>query len=188
MAQDNFLQRKNDVLSKIDKSSKGGWDVHIKSLCEKINEMENYYTTSSCSGRIVIMVDQEKKGKGLFIFVSHEKISFKKLKEVILKMDLSKNIKFKQDPCILHIACGDVESAKELYEKGKSASWKRSGIITFGRNTVVELNSTEKLEFPLVQDGKLLVNDDFLKVIVKKANKKLEKSWKSIEKLRESFS
>ena len=66
MQQDNFLQRKNDLLNKKDKSSIGKWDEKIATLCEVINKKDNYYTTSSCSGRIVVMVDQEKKGSGLF--------------------------------------------------------------------------------------------------------------------------
>ena len=82
---DGFLQRKKDVLSKIDKSSIGKWDEKIISLCEKINSKENYYTTSSCSGRILLMVDQSKKGEDLFLFVSHDKVSFKELKEKLIE-------------------------------------------------------------------------------------------------------
>ena len=63
---DRFLQRKKAILKKLDKSSKGDWDEKIISLCDKINSNDNYYTTSSCSGRIIIMKDVVKKGKGLF--------------------------------------------------------------------------------------------------------------------------
>jgi len=63
---DNFSKRKKDVLSKIDKSSKGGFDEKIVKLCEKINRLDNYYTTSSCAGRVVIMVDKEKKRRESF--------------------------------------------------------------------------------------------------------------------------
>jgi tRNA(Phe) wybutosine-synthesizing methylase Tyw3 len=42
---------------------------------------------------------------------------------------------------------------------------------------------TNKLEFPLIRDGKILVNDGFLKEIVKVSNKNLEKSWKQIKDL-----
>ncbi len=58
---DRFQQRKKDILSKRDKSYKGNWDKHIKNLCDKINLSRNYCTTSSCSGRVVLMIDQEKK-------------------------------------------------------------------------------------------------------------------------------
>lgn len=58
---DQFIQRKKDVLSKKDKSSIGKWDYKIISLCEKINGNGNYYTTSSCSGRVIILKEERKK-------------------------------------------------------------------------------------------------------------------------------
>ena len=188
---DSFLQRKQDVLSKIDKSSIGKWDEKIASLCRKINLKDNFYTTSSCSGRILLMIDQDKKGEDLFVFVSHEKISFNQLKEelwVLLKKEPNmvenrKRIKFKLEPCILHIACKTIDDAKVLFEKGKEAGFKRLGIIGTSHGFTFELNSTEKLEFPIIQNKKLLVDDNFLKIIVEDANKKLEKSWEKLKRL-----
>ena len=216
MPRDNFLQRKQDVLLKIDKSSKCDWDKKIVSLCKKINSSENYYTTSSCSGRVAIMIDQEKKGKGLFLKRYHDLISFTQLKKDlgnitklhseahgIDKKKLIKKtnglisfkrirvsdergnlIKFKQEPCILHVACKSFDDAEKIYEKAKQGGWKRSGIIASGKRFVVEMNGTEKLEFPVIEKGKILVSDDFLKIIVEKSNENLKKSWEKIDKLR----
>lgn len=179
-----FQKRKKDVLSKLDKSSIGKWDEKIAKLCDKINSLGNYYTTSSCSGRIILMVDQEKKGKDLFVFVSHDKVSFDKfMKEINLALEKNKEIKFKLEPCILHVSCETLEDAEELYEKAKLSGWKKSGIIGVKNGFTVELNSTEKLEFPIIQNKKILVSDEFLKIVIDEANKKLEKSWMKIEKL-----
>lgn len=183
----NFQQRKKDVLSKIDKSSIGKWDEKILGLCEKINSLENYYTTSSCSGRIVLIKCSDKKGPDLFEFVSHDFIDFTKLKGSLDKIEYEGAVKFKSEPCIIHIACSDLESAEELLNKGREAGWKRSGILSLGKNIIVELNSTEKLEFPIMKNGKVLVDDDFLKLIVHGANNNLKKSWEKIEKLEESI-
>jgi len=185
----SFQQRKKDVLSKIDKSSVGKWDEKIISLCEKINSTENYYTTSSCSGRIILMIDQEKKGENLFLFISHDKISFSQLKnEIIEAVKKNKKIKFKLEPAIIHIACKTLEDAEELFEIGKNAGWKRLGIIGTRNGFTFELNSTEKLEFPIIKNKKILVDDDFLKIIVDDANKKLEMNWGKIKKLEMGFS
>jgi tRNA wybutosine-synthesizing protein 3 len=184
----SFQQRKLDILSKIDKSSIGKWDEKIISLCKRINSKENYYTTSSCSGRIVLMIDQEKKGEDLFLFVSHDKISFNKLKdELISALKKNKNVKFKMEPCILHIACETLEDAEKLFEIGKNAGWKRLGIIGTRNGFTFELNSTEKLEFPIIQNKKILVDDNFLKIILEDANKKLEMGWEKIKKLEKEF-
>jgi len=180
----NFQQRKKDVLSKLDKSSIGKWDEKIISLCDKINYLENYYTTSSCSGRILLMIDQEKKAENLFLFVSHDKVSFKKLKEELNSaLKKNKNVKFKMEPCILHVACESLEDAEKLFEIGKNAGFKRLGIIGTSHGFTFELNSSEKLEFPIIQNKKILVDDEFLKITVDEANKKLEKSWMRIRNL-----
>lgn len=176
----SFNQRKRDVLSKLDKSSKGDWDKRIKELCDKINSLENYYTTSSCSGRVVVMVDQDKKESDLFRFVSHDKVSLKELNG--LKSN-NETLKFKQEPCIIHIACKTLVDAEKIYDLGKKAGWKKSGIISSGKRFVVELNGTERVEFPFSLKGKLLVSDEFLRIVVKKVNSNLEKSWEKIEKL-----
>jgi len=187
MVENLFIQRKKSILKKSDKSSIGGWDEKIKVLCDKINKSEDFYTTSSCSGRILLMIEQEKKSPNLFIRVWHDKISFREFKEELENLVKSKNkksIKFKFEQPILHIACKNLEGASELLEKAKHLGFKRSGILTAGKNIILELNSTEKIEFPIVKKGKVLVDDKFLNLIVKMSNEKLEKGWKKIEKLK----
>jgi len=229
-----FQQRKQEVLNKKDKSSIGFWDEKISKLCEKINSFEEYYTTSSCSGRIIVMIDSDKKCPGLFKFVSHDLISFDelwgKISSLSLEIDCSESeqvqdsslgkivkkknltnedlvinseclrknltksileqgqdLKFKQEPPILHIACKDLESAEKLLNLGRKAGWKKSGILSLGKNIIVELNCSWKLEFPLVKEGKLLVGEEFLKEVLRKANRNLEKGWGKIEKLGEEL-
>lgn len=213
MLKDKFLKRKQDVLSKIDKSFKSKWDEKIVKLCEKINCSERYYTTSSCSGRVVLMIDDDKKKGNLFLKIYHDLINFNQLKKDLMKIaslfpDINKKqltkedrglidskkirasdnergnlIKFKMEPCILHVACRSLEDTQKLYDKAKLAGWKKSGVIALERRFVVELNSTEKLEFPIIEKNRILVDDDFLKIVVIETNRKLKKSWEKIEKL-----
>ena len=71
-----FESNKKTILSKIDKSKKGEIDKPIKKLIILINKSKNYYTTSSCSGRIVLLAKKsgEKKGSK-WLFSSHKKIN-----------------------------------------------------------------------------------------------------------------
>jgi tRNA wybutosine-synthesizing protein 3 len=179
-----FQQRKKDILSKVDKSSKGDWDKKIKKLCDKINLSDEYLTTSSCSGRIMIIKDANKKAPGLFEFVSHDKVS---LRELMSKIPKKGDFKFKQEPPILHVACKDMASCKRLLKKVQSSGWKRSGIISIAKTAVLEIIGTDKIEFPLVKNGKLLVDEAFLKVVLDKSNENLEKSWDKIGKLEKSL-
>jgi len=181
---DIFLKRKKDVLSKLDKSHIGSWDEKIANLCNKINAEKRYYTTSSCSGRIILMIEQDKKAENLFISVYHDKISFKQLKEDLKSaLKTGKNIKFKLEPCILHVACRSLEDAEKMQEKGKLSGWKKSGIIGTRNGFSVELNGTDRLEFPVIQNNRILIDDEFLKIVVAESNKKLEKSWEKIRKM-----
>lgn len=192
MSFDPFLRRKKSILSKIDKSSSGKWDNKIISLCSKINSAENYYTTSSCSGRIVLMINQEKKSHNLFLAISHELISFNWLKNNLNKIisKINKSVKLKCEPPILHVVCRDLKSASLILEKAKKSGMKHSGIhylgpqgiSSGGKNPFLEINGDDRLEFPIINKNKILIDDNFLKLIAKESNKKLKKSWKMIEK------
>ena len=189
MPQDTFLQRKKDILSKKDKSHIGKWDEKIVGLCEKINKSDKYYTTSSCSGRVIMIFDQDEKARDLFLKRYHNLINFEQLKNDLEEV-AEKNkglIKFKLDPCALHVACESLEDAQKLVDKARLAGWKKSGIITADKRYIVELNSTERLEFPIINKGEILVDDDFLKILVKRANEKLENTWKKIKALEKSL-
>ena len=48
----DYLKSQQDFIK--DASRKSSIDVHIRPLVEAINESDNYFTTSSCSGRFVV--------------------------------------------------------------------------------------------------------------------------------------
>jgi tRNA wybutosine-synthesizing protein 3 len=183
---DSFDQRKKDILSKNDKSSRGVWDERILKVCNEINSLKDYYTTSSCSGRIMVLKDLDKKKAGLFGFVSHEVVELETfLKEIQKLKNFKEDFKFKQESVILHVACRDLENAKLLLEKSKLSGFKNSGIISLEKNIVVEIKSTEKIDFPLIRRGDFLVGKKFLEIVITKANHNLRKGWKKIERLEE---
>ena len=183
----NFLQRKKDILSKLDKSSKGKWDKQIKNLCDKINKLDNYYTTSSCSGRVVVMLDKKQKQSRLFIHVYHDLIDFNKLKRDLEKISHNKLVKFKQEPPILHVHCESLKDAQNLLRKAQLSGWKKSGIISSGERFILEINGTNRLEFLIINQGRILVDNAFLELIVKRCNENLENGWLKIDKLRKSL-
>jgi len=186
---DDFLLNKKKQLSRKDSSNIGEWDEKIKALCEKINNKENYYTTSSCSGRIVLLKSSDKKIENAFLFRSHEKLVFKDFKKVLKKIDYNGIVEFQQTPCILHVACRTIEDAFEIVRLAKLAGWKRSGIMSVdkkNRRVMVELHSTESMSFPIMHKKNLLVSEDYIKIVICIANSKLERVWKKIKKL-ESF-
>ena len=183
----SFDKRRADCLGKLDKSNIWFWDEKIKGLCEKINKRKEFYTTSSCAGRIVLLKQEDKKGENRFVFRTHNKTTFNELKDELDKIREKGQEKgiiyFKQEACILHVACRDLGDAQELLKKAKLSGWKKSGIMNIGERIMLEMMSTEAIIFPIMDKGRIIINDEFLRLIVKEANLKLEKSWEKIQKL-----
>ena len=53
-----FDRQKSNVLESSDLSRKGNVDKDIRDLLEKMNSNKNYFSLSSCSGRIIILRQQ----------------------------------------------------------------------------------------------------------------------------------
>ena len=186
-----FNQQKKRQLSRTDKSSKGDWDKAIAQLCKKLNKKPDYYTTSSCAGRFILIKADPRKKPGLLVFRTHAKLTFTQIKKELEKAakesKKSGQINFKQEPGILHVACKDVEAAQKLIDKAKLAGWKRSGIMATRKRVMCELMSTEHIELPIICKGQILVSDDFLKLLVKEGNEKLLRAREKIKKLEKSI-
>jgi tRNA wybutosine-synthesizing protein 3 len=180
-----FQKYKKSRLERKDKSSIQEIDPKILDLCNTINSLEDYCTLSSCSGRIVLLIDKEKKLPDLFLFRSHDLIKPKNFKKELDKITESNYniVSFKQEPCLVTLACSSLEKQRELFSYAQKAGFGRCGIITTEKNYVLELMCTEKLEFPVISQNKILVDDDFLDITIKKSNQNLKKGWKKIEKL-----
>jgi tRNA wybutosine-synthesizing protein 3 len=188
----DFDKQKKDVLKKlseIDKSKKGCVDSDILSLITKINKLNDYYTTSSCSGRIMLM-DKGLGRKDLaeWLLSSHSTITVKEFNDVFSKSYLSSEkfkkavVWFMEEPAILHICCRDLNSAKKLLDMSKKIPFKRSGIFSFSKRIIVEILDTEKMETLVAKNGILYVKDDYAKIIVDEANSKLKNTKNKLKK------
>lgn len=69
-----FLNQKKTYLAKSDKSKKGSLDEKVVPLLTEINKNPNYYTTSSCSGRVYLWKGTGKKSETQWLKVSHDLI------------------------------------------------------------------------------------------------------------------
>jgi len=188
-----FEKEKKEFLEKRDKSKKGYLDIKIKKLTTKLNSLDDFFTTSSCAGRILLfsLPSSNKKNEVQYLFNSHKKIQSNKINDTIkkiLKIIKLKKIKndvwFRVDGAILHVASSNIDSARKLLNIARDIGFRRSGIISLGKNRVtMELISTEKIEAIVSRNGKLLIDGDYFKVLVKEGNNKLGKTWEKIEKL-----
>ncbi len=178
-----FDKQKKDCLSRIDKSNKKRIDRDIKPLISLINSLDDYYTTSSCSGRILLIEKKtDKKQDARFAFAEHKTADFKAIKQSLENLP-EDDVWLKQESIIIHLCCRNLESAKRLLKIVRCLGIKRAGIISIGKKIIIELIGTEAMETIIARKGKMLVNDDYLKTLVKEANKKIERNKKKIKEL-----
>jgi len=181
-----FQNDKKVFLAKEDKSKKGHIDRNIGKLVELINKNPSYYTTSSCSGRIVLLKlgKLNRKYKAEWLFASHEKVNFSQLKKALSRTRLPKEaVWFLQEGAILHVRCKTLEDTVAFLNRAKAAGFKHSGISSFGKKIIVEVIDTERIEAPVSRDGKPLAEDPYLKFLAQESNDKLGKTIKKIKRL-----
>ncbi len=163
----------------VDKSPQGYIDEDIKCLLDKINELKEYETTSSCSGRIVV-INSQKKGESQWLFKSHDIIHSDDISMVLSKVN--NTVWFMQEPMILHVKCEDLESAQILLGKANKIGLKKSGIIS-AKGFIVEIKGTERIECPISKD----ISKKSLFLIIDEANRKLLKTKDKIRLLENLF-
>ncbi|MBW3001823.1 hypothetical protein KY338_01515 [Candidatus Woesearchaeota archaeon] len=182
-----FELDKKNILGKIDKSQKGEIDKDIQELVDLINSKEEYYTTSSCSGRIVVIEIPEsgRKDEAKWRLVKHGLATTEEVKEAIKSEE---DVWLKEEGMILHVCCKNIEAAEKLVNTAKNAGFKRTGMISVNKRYVVEVVSTENISTILSKKGKILADDTYLSALVKECNKKLEQNKKKIDKFIYAFS
>jgi len=177
----SFEIEKKNFLSKKDKSKKGRIDEKIIPLVNKINSFPNYYTTSSCAGRIKLFVPSKRKQDTKLIFVKHDKVTFNEINKNLKKLP-KESVWFRQESFIIHVCCKTFEDAQRLLDISNNAGLKRAGIITTKNKIIVELISTEHFDTIIAKNGKLLITDSFLKILTKEANKRLQNNFEKLKK------
>jgi len=176
-----FLEQKRIALSKIDKSKKGEIDADIKLLIGLINSKQHYYTTSSCSGRIVLLKrGSEKRQDCEWLLVKHEEVRFEEVKKALEKPP-EEDVWLRMEPMILHVCCRTLDDAASFLDLCKKC-FKRTGIISMKKKILIEIIGTEFMDTIIARDGKMLITDDYLEILVDEANKKLVRSKRYIDR------
>lgn len=188
-SKDFDLQKKlcMDKLYKPDKSRKGDVDGPIIPLIDYLNSLNDYYTTSSCSGRIYLLTESDRKPDVKWLYVSHEKVSVNDILDALsddnLKIYPEDRIWLRQENLILHVACRTIDDADDILKIARDIGLRRSGIIADSNIIIVEICSTEKMDVPVAENGKLLVPERYIKLITDIANQRFLKGRTKLEKL-----
>lgn len=165
-----FSKWKSTALSKADFSKKGSIDDQIEALVKYLNGQSQYFTTSSCSGRILICSDDtlpssvendehviresEKSSSGgkrgcVWYIVSHTPMHPNDALSALSTVQESCKLKF--EPFVLHVQCSELKYAQCIHNAAVQSGFRNSGIVLGkgGKKIIAAVRGTSCLEVPL---------------------------------------
>jgi tRNA wybutosine-synthesizing protein 3 len=208
----NFGSEKKRVIKEFESAEAAGKiDNNVINVLKIINSHPEFYSTSSCSGRILLLAlaGPGSKSESEMVGKWHDNTSVSEVKNKLNQWNSKKYqyLYFLAQSPIFHITTSKMEFAILLRNLGDSAGFKYSSIRSIKpynhneqskksktifndeniRNSnmriTVELLSTERLNLPLAKDGKMFVDDNYLGFIVEMANEVISNSNNKIKKL-----
>jgi len=139
----------------------GRVDFDIVDFLLAFNELRDYYTTSSCSGRVILARTPRlsySKSEGIFRALGkwHRPVI---AEEVLSSLgEASGDVWLIVRAPIIHIAARDMESASRLQRIMQRAGFKRGGIISTDP-IILEAQGEDRAEIPLVVNGEWLIEN-----------------------------
>jgi len=173
-----FLESKEKALEKLRKATvEDKVDRKIKSILDMINKSSEFYTSSSCAGRIVLLEIPEigDKKNAKFLGIWHRTINSDDVLSALKDAKSGLLWIIAQSP-ILHVSAKTFSSAEKLVKISNASGFKNSAFKTFGKNIVIEISSTERLDAPIGKNGVLFCDKEYLKLLVDIANEVILKS------------
>ncbi|XP_036206195.1 tRNA wybutosine-synthesizing protein 3 homolog isoform X2 [Myotis myotis] len=157
-----FSRWKAQCLSKADLSRKGSVDEDVAELVQLLNGREQFFTTSSCAGRILLLDAningfEVQKQNCCWLLVTHKPCVKDDVIAALKKANGDATLKF--EPLILHVQCRELQDAQ-----------------------ILAVRSTHGLEVPLSHKGKLMVTEEYIDFLLEIANQKMEENKKRIER------
>ncbi|XP_068604807.1 tRNA wybutosine-synthesizing protein 3 homolog [Brachionichthys hirsutus] len=179
-----FGRWKTQCLNKLDLSRKGSVDGDIQHVVSLLNGREQFFTTSSCAGRVVLIerAPEERdiqKQNCVWLFVSHQKCDPDDLVSALAGSGGSAVLRF--EPLVLHVQCRRLDDAQLLHAVAVNSGFRNSG-LTFSKTgkIITAVRSTHGMEVPLSCQGKLLVEHEYIHFLAQVANQKMEENLKRI--------
>jgi tRNA wybutosine-synthesizing protein 3 len=164
----------------------GKVDEKLIELCRFLEGTKNFFTSSGCSGRIVLLkLKNGRKIDASFHRKWHRTVTCEEV-WCALEEQTDGKIWFKMEPFIIHIGTKDLEHAKKILKAKTKAGVKRGGIIVAKEGKfIIELVGTREVALPVKYHNTILVTKRFLEYVVKEANKKLAENDEMLKRLEE---
>ncbi|KAM7264602.1 hypothetical protein ACFE04_002285 [Oxalis oulophora] len=194
-----FDKRKTSTLASLsssttDKSPKGSLDEPIIPLINTINQNPNFFTTSSCSGRVSILsqpkqnLNSKKKARGgSWIYITHNLADVDSVLSLLFDNgdadgDDDGELVLRFEPLIVAIECRDLESAQGMVALAIRCGFRESGITSAnGKRVIVGVRCSIRMEVPLGERRNVLASKEYVRFLVEVANEKMEANRRRTE-------
>ena len=185
-----FSQYKSKAMKKLEYAlSEGLVDEGVISILNAFNSHPDIFTTSSCAGRLqlIVLPDIGRKDSVELRKTWHRPVEFEEIKKALDNLDIPPNsiVIFQGQSPIFHVSCRTMELAQKFRGIVHSQGWKYSSLITGNEDKwVVEVLSASRIDNLLFRDGVIdPPDDDRLKFIIEESNKILVKAQSRLEAL-----
>ncbi len=186
----NFEEQKERAMKGLRKAlAEDKVDKDVIPLLKRINALDNYFTTSSCSGRISVMEMPHfgDKVNSVWLGKWHREVTAEEVLEAIGKHK-SGQLWFLVRSPILHVAARTMEDAVELLNLAIGLGFKYSNIKSVShKKLLVEIRSTERMDVPLGEDGELWVDEEYTERIVSLANAQVRRFKGKLKRMGEEI-
>ena len=185
-----FSQHKSNAMKKLESAlSEGLVDEDVISVINSFNSHPDIFTTSSCAGRIqlIILPDIGRKDSVQRRKTWHRKVTIDDVEGAISELEIPDNsivILQAQSP-IFHLSCRTLELAIKLRGIVHGQGWKYSSLITGNdEKWNVEILSANRIDNLLFRKGVISPPDKGrLNFIIEESNKILVRAQARLEAL-----
>lgn len=146
-------------------------DKPIIELLKDLNSMDRLFTTSSCSGRILVLIDRGRKIDSEKYLTFHDYISISDLENI----PKAKNVWLRVEPFILHMIAQDEEMAEIIIKAARSAGIKRGGMSRVKVGYMIELMGNVHFAAPT---NKLIIDEELVGVL----NSLMRRNFRMLER------
>jgi tRNA wybutosine-synthesizing protein 3 len=179
-----FLDAKEKAVRSLEKACRDDRvDAGIQELLVVINNSEQFFTSSSCAGRVVLLEIPAigDKQQARFLGRWHRVIALGDLLGAVEKADQGLLWLLAQSP-ILHIGADSSDAADCMIKTAVGCGFKNSGLKRSDRKFMVEVCSTERLDAPIGRDGTLFCSEEHLVLLVDIANAVLTRAQEKLQR------
>lgn len=200
-----------DADADADRSRAGRVDARCVEFVREVCASEDFFTTSSCSGRVSVFADRgarevERGVKGgRWVYVSHDPARGRAVVEAVRAVeaetaaagddaedevedeDAPPTLVLRFEPFILAVEARDVESGADFVRCARDCGYRESGITACEKRVICAARCQIRMEAPVVVNGERMVDDAGIERLVEMANEKFRANAERMERFREAF-